>query len=58
MRLFCAMEKLSWRNRKRLAPWQEDPVMTSWCSEMLNDLMHRLSDCCPGGITNRWCPII
>ncbi len=34
MRLFEAMEKkLSRRNRNRLALWQEDPAMASWCSE-------------------------
>jgi hypothetical protein len=32
MRLFEAMEKkLSRRNRNRLALWQEDPAMASWC---------------------------
>jgi hypothetical protein len=44
MRLFCAMEKkLSRRNRKRLALWQEDPVMTSWCSENAERFDARLS---------------
>jgi hypothetical protein len=34
MRLFEAMEKkLSRRNRNRLALWQEDPAMASWCSD-------------------------
>jgi hypothetical protein len=44
MRLFCAMEKkLSRRNRKRLALWQEDPVMTSWCNENAERFDARLS---------------
>ncbi len=45
MRLFCAMEKkLSRRNRKRLALWQEDPAMTAWCNENAERFDVRLSD--------------
>lgn len=44
MRLFCAMEKkLSRRNRKRLALWQEDPAMTAWCSQNAERFDTRLS---------------
>ncbi len=45
MRLFCAMEKkLSRRNRNRLALWQEDRSMTSWCSDNAERFDARLCD--------------
>jgi hypothetical protein len=44
MRLFEAMEKkLSRRNRNRLALWQEDPAMASWCTGNADRFDDRLS---------------
>ncbi len=44
MRLFEAMEKkLSRRNRNRLALWQEDPAMASWCTGNADRFDERLS---------------
>jgi len=44
MRLFESMEKkLSRRNRNRLALWQEDAAMASWCSENADRFDARLS---------------
>jgi hypothetical protein len=44
MRLFETMEKkLSRRNRHRLALWQEDSAMASWCSENADRFDARLS---------------
>ncbi len=45
MRLFEAMEKkLSRRNQKRLALWQEDAAMTSWCRRNADRFDMRMSD--------------
>lgn len=44
MKLFAAMEKkLSHRNRKRLALWQEDASMISWCTGNADRFDARLS---------------
>ncbi len=43
--LFCAMEKkLSQRNRKRLALWQEDTAMAAFCKENATRFYSRLSN--------------
>jgi GTPase SAR1 family protein len=42
--LFCAMEKkLSQRNRKRLALWQEDTAMAGYCEKNATKFTHRFS---------------